>query len=522
MTDLKNFDVVIIGSGFGGSVAALRLAEKGYSVAVLESGRRFHEKDFPNSSWNLRKFLFFPRLGCKGIMRVDVFKGLATLSGAGVGGGSLVYANTLIEPNSETFTSGDWPKWYRELSTYYPIARQMLGVTPAPQTAPADLTLRAAAKRLGIEDVKAVDVAVYFGDETKDVPDPYFGGEGPPRRGCSQCGRCMIGCATNAKNTLDKNYLYLAEKKGAKIFPETEAFLIRDEGAGRFTVQTRSPGWGRLIQAPVTFSASKVIVAAGTIGTVRLLLNSKVRYRTLPNISDRLGEGVKTNSEVLTGVSRSDYATNYSTGVAIATSVPLDRETSVEAVRYPAGSDFMGLLVGPKVLGKTPLGRLFHFIRQTVANPLMLGLIRPRGFATRGFVLLFMQTSRNGLDLILRPRLGIGPLKLTTRIHASTRPPATLPVATAFTEAVAKEMGGRPASYVTELIGMSFTAHILGGCKFGASASDGVIDDNHEVFGHPGLFVVGGAAVPANLGANPSLTIAAMAERMAAKLPTRK
>ena len=332
----------------------------------------------------------------------------------------------------------------------------------------------------------------------------------------------MIGCPTNAKNTLDKNYLYLAEKKGVKVFPETEAFLIRDDGAGRFTVQAKSPGWGSLIQAQGTFSANKVIVAAGTIGTIRLLLNSKVRYRTLPKISDRLGEGVKTNSEVLTGVSRSDYVMDYSKGVAIASSVTLDRETTVEAVRYPAGSEFMGLLAGPRVWGRSPLARIYHFLLQAIANPRLLGLVRPFGFATRGFVLLFMQTSRNGLDLILRRRFGFGPLTLTTRIRANTRPPATLPVATAFTEAVAKEIGGRGGSYVTELIGMSFTAHILGGCKFGTSAANGVIDDNHEVFGHPGLFVVGGAAVPANLGANPALTITAMAERMVAKFPNRK
>jgi len=523
---MSAFDYIIIGSGFGGSVAALRLSEKGYRILVLEAGSRFRDQDFAKTSWNARRFLFAPWFGLRGIMRVNFFRGVTILSGAGVGGGSLVYANTLVKPSLGTLRGPSWPRfsgvtdWADALSAHYETARRMLGVARAPTDFPADRLLKQTATALGYGDTfSPVEVAVYFGEPGQSAPDPYFGGSGPVRSGCTLCGGCMVGCRHNAKNTLVKNYLYFAEKGGVEVRADTEVSNVTPLQGGGYRVDAQVPG--RLLGGKSHYTGKNVIFAAGVIGTVRLLLSCRNMTKTLPNLSHTLGHRVRTNSESILGVRIESPAEPMSRGVAIAASVHPDAYTSIEAVRYPAGSDAIGLLVAPLATGATVWGRLARLMLVIVKNPLKV--VRswlPWRFAIESVIILVMQSVDSTMRFRLARRL-IWPFgsKLVADFGGSQKPPTLLPQGVEFVKKAAELTGGIDASSISEILGIPLTAHILGGCPMGETAASGVIDHAHRIHHYPGLYVLGGAAIPANLGVNPSLTITAMAERAMAMIP---
>jgi cholesterol oxidase len=493
----REFDVVVVGSGFGGSVAALRLAEKGYRVAVLEAGRRFGPDDLPRTSWQLRRFLWLPRLGCRGIQRLTLLRGMLVLSGAGVGGGSLVYANTLYEPPADVW---DDPAWGAELAPWYEHARRMLGACEFPGDTPADEVMRAIALRLGVSQTfRHTPVGVWFGE---DGVDPYFGGVGPLRNGCTQCGGCMIGCRFGAKNSLDRNYLWLAERLGVAILPEREARLLRRRAGGWEIVVERPGAWfGRRRE---TFVAEQVVLAAGVLGTLKLLLRSGVG-------GPRVGELVRTNSEALVGASARRTTVDYSRGVAITSSIHPSPDTHVEPVRYPRGSNVMGLLGTILVDGGGRLPRQLRFLGLVAAHPLrFLRSLSVRRWSERTIILLVMQTRRSAL----RVRLRRG--RLTTE-RTSEPVPSYIPVANEAARIAAELIDGDPGSSLNEvLLDVPTTAHVLGGACVGT-----VLDRYHRVCSEPGLHVVDGSAISANLGVNPSLTIVAQAERALSLWPNR-
>lgn len=510
------FDVVVIGSGFGGGVAALRLSEKGYRVAVLEAGRRFRGTDFPATSWNLRSYLWAPRLGMRGIQRMDLLRDVLVLSGAGVGGGSLVYANTLYRPHQDAYGDPQWAgitDWEAELAPHYDVAEQMLGVTTAPAETPSDGVLRRVAAEMGVGDsFTPTPVGVFLGPPGQRVPDPYFGGEGPERSGCLQCGSCMTGCRHGAKNSIDLNYLHLAEGRGALVFPEHEVVDIQRSGSG-FRIATDRPGaWTRRRRR--VFTADQVVVAAGALGTTKLLLRLRAAGR-LPGISDRLGHTVRTNSEAIIGAVAGTTDVDYSRGVAITSSIHTEDGTHIEAVRYGRGSNAMGLLGTIMVDGGGTLPRQIRFLAQVLRHPLQfLRSLSVRRWAERSLILLVMQSIDNRIRLELRGR------RIVSRHDDGVRPPTYIPDGNRAARIAADLMGGMPSSALNEvLMDTPTTAHILGGACVGANPETGVVDPYHRVFGEPGLHVVDGAAVGANLGVNPALTITAMAERAMSMWP---
>lgn len=531
---MADYDYIVIGSGFGGSVAALRLTEKGYKVLVVEAGRRFADDDFAKTSWDLRRFIFQPALGLRGIMRFDFFRGLMIMSGAGVGGGSLVYANTLIEPEPQAFASASWPGevgvagWREELSPFYDEAKRMLGVTASPTDFPADRALKRTAETLGFgKTFHPVNVGVYFGTPGVTVPDPYFGGAGPDRAGCRACGGCMVGCRYNAKNTLVKNYLHFAEKRGVEVLAEAEADAIRPLPDGGYEVRLRRPAL--LPGRSRRLTAQGVVLAAGVLGTLKLLLKCRDEARTLPKISATLGSEVRTNSESIIGVRGPSRGEDYSQGVAIAAGVSPNAVTKIEAVRYPRGSDAIGLLSIPLLESPTLFGKLVEFAGILIRHPLRtVRTLWPKNFARETILLLVMQTVESKLRFVWRRRaFALFRRTLTPQFarpgggETTQSPPVHVPEGNAFAKAMAAEIGGEPGGSVADLLGMSVTAHVLGGCPMGADASVGVIGADHQVHNYPGLYVVGGAAVPANLGVNPSLTITAMAERAMSLVPAK-
>lgn len=514
--DDNEYDFLIVGSGFGGAVSALRLAEKGYRVCVLEAGKRWAPEDFPKSNWSIRKFLFLPKLFCYGIQRMTLLDDVLILGGAGVGGGSLVYANTLLVPPAKAFKNAGWPAgrdWQSELAPYYSLAQKMLGANQVPKPYPADELLKAAAEDIGKGDsFRLQTVGVYFGEPGVKIADPYFDGKGPDRVGCTHCGGCMIGCGVGAKNTLDQNYLYLAEQLGVKIIPETMAEMLRKTENG-FAVDTvRVTDF--LVKRKKTFRAKQVVLSAGVLGTLKLLMKSRDRGG-LPNLSSKLGHKVRTNSESILGASARKPKDDYYKGVAIASSIHIDEQTHVEAVRYPKGSDAMSLLATLMVDGGGKMPRALRWVGTILSHPLdFLRSLVPWGWSNKTIILLVMQAVDSSLTIRLRRRwwwpfgrslssLGDGQEKIPTYI----------PAANDFARVVAKRLDGYPQSSINEaLLDIPVTAHILGGCNMGEDADHGVIDERHEMFAYPGLFVIDGSAVPSNLGVNPSLTITAMAE----------
>ncbi|MGW5364298.1 GMC oxidoreductase [Actinopolymorpha pittospori] len=532
---VPRYDVVIIGSGFGGSVAALRLTEKGYRVGVLEAGARFVEKadgagpesgvvPFPRTSWELRRFLFAPRLGCLGIQRITLLRDVLVLSGAGVGGGSLVYANTLYEPLTEFYDDPQWrhlTDWRAELAPHYDQAKRMLGVTVNPTMTPSDLAMRTVAEEMGVgATFRPTPVGVFFGapgtPPGTDVDDPYFGGAGPRRRTCIECGECMTGCRHNAKNSLTKNYLHLAERAGATVHPLTTVTAVRPLAKGGYAVDTEAtPNLGeRGHGAPSqrTFEAGQVVFAAGSLGTQRLLHQMKADG-WLPNLSAKLGVLTRTNSESIVGAVARGRATDYSRGVAITSSFHPDPQTHVEPVRYGKGSNAMGMLQTLLTDGGGPRPRWAKWLGAAARHPVDLArTLDLRHWSERTVIALVMQSLDNSLTVSLR-RGRFGRDSLTSRQGHGEPNPVWIPAANHVVRRLAEIIGGSPGGTIGEVANIPLTAHIIGGCAIGADPEHGVIDPYQRVFGHPGLHVLDGAAVSANLGVNPSLTITAQAER---------
>jgi cholesterol oxidase len=517
-----DYDWVVVGSGFGGSVAALRLAEKGHRVAVLECGRRFADEDFAKSTWDVRRYYWAPRLGLRGVLRLTLFKDIFIASGCGVGGGSLGYANTLYRARPAFYDDPQWESladWETELAPHYEEAERMLGVTPVVEDGAADLILKEFAESIGKGDTYAKpNVGVYFGEPGKTVPDPFFGGEGPERTGCVSCGSCMVGCRYGAKNTLVKNYLWFAERLGVEIVPDRMVVDIRpldgDAGASGYEVtHERSGAWVR--NGRRTLRARGVVVAAGALGTNKLLQRCKLAG-SLPRISDRLGELVRTNSESIMAVTAPDDERDFTKAVAITSSIYPDPDTHIEPVTYGRGADSQSFLFTLLTERGGKRTRPLYFLAGLLRHPAQaLRALRPSKWSRRSVILLVMQTVDNAIKLKpKRLRRPGGDVALTTEQDPHKPIPHTLPIAYQAAKWVAERLGGTPQAMSTEAIfAIPTTAHILGGAAIGADPAGGVVDARHRVFGYENLLVCDGAAVPANVGANPSLTITALAER---------
>lgn len=541
-----DYDVIVVGSGFGGSVTALRLTEKGYRVGVLEAGRRWSRESLPRNSWDLKNYLWAPRLGMYGIQRIHLLGNVMVLAGAGVGGGSLNYANTLYVPPKPFFDDPQWrdiTDWQEELKPYYDQARRMLGVRLNPTMTPSDVHLKAAAEKMGVGDTfHMAPVGVFFGDGEdadgtvkarpgEEVADPYFGGAGPARKACSECGECMTGCRHGAKNTLNENYLYLAEKAGAVVHPMTTVVSVTDDSRGGYAVATlptdrrkkgRKAG-GRL------FKARRVVLSAGTYGTQTLLHRMKAGGQ-LPYISPRLGELTRTNSEALVGAQTDNRRyrkvtgepkVDFTRGVAITSSIHPDANTHIEPVRYGKGSNSMGGLSILQVPYAEGSSRVAAWLRNAARHPLLVARsLSNRRWSERTIIGLVMQSLDNSLTTYLKPD-GVGKGLLTARQGHGSPNPKQIKAASEGATAIAESINGFAGSNVGELMGTPLTAHFLGGCPIGNSPETGVIDPYHRLYGHPGISVVDGAAVSANLGVNPSLTITAQAERAMSYWPNK-
>ena len=519
-----DFDFAIVGSGFGGSVSALRLAEKGYTVAVLEMGKRWTKDDFPHTTWNVRKYLWRPWLGMYGMLQMTLVKDAFFLHGAGVGGGSLIYANTLLVPPDEAFTDKRWvgQDWKAALAPHYTTAKRMLGVVESAVVVETDRLLKEVADEMGRGHTwKKADVGVYFGEPGVTAPDPFFGGEGPARTGCTMCGGCMVGCRVGAKNTLDQNYLYLAEKKGVVVQPESRVLDVRPlEGGGYELTIERSTG---LFKKRRSLRVRGVVVSGGSYGTVDLLMRCKERG-SLGKLSDQLGLYLRTNSEALLGVRSSRKDVDYSKGIAITSGVFVDDKTHIEVVRYPAGSDALAPLATVLTGGGGWLPRPLRWLGTILRHPLQfIRTVVPFGWAKKTAILLVMQPVDNHLSYTLRRRWYWPWSKKLDSDHGAGEPsPTYIPIANLVAKKLAKKMDGTPQSGLLEvLLNKASTAHILGGCPIGLDAKNGVVDPQSRAFGYEDLYVVDGSIIPANLGVNPSLTITAMAENAMTQVPKR-
>lgn len=522
-----DYDWLVIGSGFGGSVAALRLAEKGYRVAMLECGRRFEDEDFAESTWNLRRYLWMPKLGLRGVMRMTPFKDVLVVSGSGVGGGSLGYANTLYRARPAYFADEQWrglADWERELAPHYDTAERMLAVTEYEGIGPADALLREYGEEIGVGNTFSnTRVGVYFGEPGAEAPDPFFGGEGPARSGCERCGSCMVGCRYGAKNTLPKNYLWFAEKLGVKIIADRQVTDIRPRGAadgseGYLVFSERSGSWLR--RARQTHTARGVVIAAGALGTNNLLANCR-HSGSLPRLSSRVGKVVRTNTESIQAVTAPDDSRDFAKSIAITSSVYPDPDTHIEVVTYGNGGDAMSNFYTLMTGRGTRLTRPLKWLGAVLRHPLRaLKLLDPRMWSRRTIILLVMQTLDTAMSLEPRRKLFGRGVRLQTEQDPERPNPTFLPAAEHVARWFERRLGGVAQSVATEsLLNIPTTAHILGGAVIGESPETGVIDAGHRVFGYENLLICDGSAVPANPGVNPSLTITAMAERAIAKVP---
>ncbi len=518
MTEL-DFDYVIIGSGFGGSVSALRLAEKGYKILVIEKGKWYKDKDFPRTNWNLKKWLWEPKAKLHGFFKMTFLNHVTILSGVGVGGGSLTYANTLPIPKKKFFNSGSWSalnNWESELKPFYDIAYKMLGAATNPILFEADLAIKKIAENIGkAHYFEAAKVGVFFGEPGKTVKDPYFNGKGPDRTGCIHCGACMTGCRHNAKNTLDKNYLYLAQQLGTRILAEKEVYNVetlgKDNGSDGYKISFES-SIGKKNKGNIT--ARSVVFSGGVIGTIPLLL--KLKEKSLPNLSNMVGRNIRTNNESLMLVTSTEKnPKDYSKGLAIGSILHTDENSHLEPVIYGEGSSFFRILSVPLIHHKYLIFRLIGILILVFKNPLrFIKTIFTKNYSKRTTVLLFMQT----LDSTLRLKLG----KITkrkTEKEIGAKPNAFIPEALTLGKKFGKLVKGIPyANLVDILLGTPTTAHILGGSVMGKDASTGVIDKNNHVFGYKNMFVCDGSMISANPGVNPSLSITAITELAMSKI----
>ena len=522
-----DYDVIIIGSGFGGSVPALRLSEKGYRVAVLEQGRNISPDDMRAADRSMRKLFWIPQLGFGGFFVQHVFRHVGIVGGVGVGGGSLVYAAVLLKPNAAFFGDPAWSDlgvdWERELSPHYATAEAMLGRMPNPDHGKMDDWLSATAEAMGAgETFGPVPQGIYFGQAGVTEPDPYFEGAGPARTGCTRCGGCLTGCADGAKNTLDKNYLHLAQNLGAEILPERKVVSLRPLEGGGYEVHTVNPLRRGREQSPLR--AQRVIVSAGVVGTLDLLFKCRDHLRTLPNISSRLGDVVRTNSEAIVGALSPNPNDDLTHGAAISSHFHPNVRTHITQNRFPPGYDFMRWYMGPLIDGKRALGRAVRTVLASVLHPIRtLRTLLARNWHKRITVLTVMQN----LDSQIAFRRGRRLLwPFTPVLHSRAGPdggtPAYIPEANEAARKLAEHIGGTAHNSVLESIGnLSVTAHILGGCGMSATPDSGVIDIDHQVFGYPGLYVCDASAIPANVGVNPALTITALAERFSSRFPEK-
>ncbi|HRO07672.1 MAG TPA: GMC oxidoreductase [Saprospiraceae bacterium] len=515
------YDYIIIGSGFGGSVSALRLSEKGYKVLVVEQGKWFKKpEDFPKSNWNLPKWLWMPRAGMKGIFRMTFFRHVVALSGVGVGGGSLVYANTLPVPQKPFYTSGNWKglaDWEKELEPFYRIASKMLGATSHPYRSLSDQVMEKLSENTVGSKFDIPKVSVYFGRPNVKTEDPYFDGNGPNRTGCNQCGGCMLGCRYNAKNTLDKNYLHLAQRHGAGILAEQkviDVIPIGENGCNGYDVIIQNTfGW---VKKKRRLRTKGVIFSGGVVGTVPLLLQLKSGH--LSNLSGRIGHGIRTNSESLIGVTTYDRNKDFSKGIAIGSIVQVDENTHIEPVKYAEGSGIFRLLMAPMVDGKYFFVRIFKILKEFILHPWdYLRVIFTDDWSKRTIILLYMESIDSTIKMIKR-KSGF----INTAKDAGNPPAAFNPKAQHLARKVEKIINGKAMVLNTEaVLGIPATAHILGGACMGADIHSGVIDKNNNVFGYDNMLVLDGSMISANPGVNPSLSITAIAERAMSLIPSR-
>ncbi len=518
------YDFVIIGSGFGGSVSAMRLTQKGYKVAMIEKGKAHTNSEFPKSNWDVKKYLWAPLLNCYGIQKITFLKKLMLLHGVGVGGGSLVYANVLMQPEDKIFESSLWPKhlnWVNELKRHYETAKKMLGVTVNPHLAENDLAIKRLGEEMGVANTfHPTEVGIFFGEPDKLIPDPFFNGDGPDRKACVYCGSCMIGCPNGAKNTLDKNYLYFARKFGVKIFSELEVTRVIPQDNKQYEVETvRSTTYFR--KDGPTFRAKKVIFAGGVLGTVELLLKNRDVYKTLPKLSARIGLDVRSNGESLLGATSFDMKRDFSKGIAIGAAIHPDEHTKIEGVRYPRGSDLLRFLAVPLTgegnMFVRPVKMVFNLI---LGLPKYLRLLFIRDWAKSTVILLVMQSIESKINLKLkRSFFNLWQNKIMGD-SSSDKIPSFLPVAQTAAKILGKAIGGVSQNISSEVIlETPASAHILGGALIGNSDQDGVVDSNHKLFNYEGLYVCDGSVIPSNLAVNPSLTVTALSERFSEQFP---
>jgi cholesterol oxidase len=530
--DAYVYDYVIIGSGFGGSVSAMRLAEKGYSVLVLERGKRFEDEDFPKTNWNIWKSLWLPFLRCFGLWELSFLNGAIALRGSGVGGGSLMYANVLLETDDSLFEAPSWhhlADWKTVLRPHYDTAKHMFGVTTNPRLWKADEILREIAVERNVADTfRPTEVGVFFGAENETIADPYFNGEGPERTGCNFCGGCMVGCRYNAKNTLPKNYLYFAEKMGVQILPEATVRDIRPltkempDGA-RYEVEYRKTT-AALFHPSKTVRARNVIVAAGALGTLELLFRCREQTKSLPWISNHLGDNVRTNSENLQAAVSRDKNIDYSKGVAITSIFCVDGVTNIEPVRFSDGSSLIRNLTAPLIEGGTIPVRMISTLWEIIRHP--IDFLYARFFsrwARYTTILLMMQP----VDELLRMRLGRNIFSLFRKgvmfcTEGGVQLPKSPAISNTITRNFAQKINGIPgATFMDSLFNFPITAHLMGGVPLGRDEHEGVVGVDFQVYNYPGLYVVDGSVMPGNPGVNPSLTITALAEYAMSKIPTK-
>jgi cholesterol oxidase len=523
MINRSNWDVIIVGSGFGGSVSALRMAEKGYKVLVIEKGKRYRSEDFPKTNWNLKKYFWMPRIFFYGIQCITLLKNVFIFHGVGVGGGSLVYANTLLVPPDDAFEDQNWPGkgWKEKLAPYYEKAKFMLGAVPAGYEGETDKILKECADYMGKgSSYQKVDVGVYFGKAGEMAKDPFFDGKGPDRMGCTLCGGCMVGCRYNAKNTLDKNYLYLAEKLGVEIMPEQEVEDICSlkDGGYQLTIR-KSTGINRPTQK---LQANKVILSGGVLGTVKLLLKCR-NNGSLKNISSTLGDFVRTNSEAIIGIKlKKTPSEDFSKGVAISAGFHPDKDTHIETVRYGKGQTVMSLLTTFLPDRNIPLPGLIRWGISVIRSPIQfVANLFPIAWARKTIILLVMQPVDNYLKLHYKSRWWrMGGFSMNSQTSDGEGIPSHIPIAEKITKTIIqKRQGTVMTTYMDAIFDIPSTAHILGGACMGSDSDSGVIDENFEMFNYPGMYVIDGSVVPSNLGVNPSLTITALAEYAMSRFP---